>query len=73
MYEIEKILDDFSKEHRSVILILKANVGYSAVLVKRDQYVSEFLMEEHYNGATVLAALKRLHSAELGKKEGDHG
>ncbi|HEC63884.1 MAG TPA: hypothetical protein ENI23_01165 [bacterium] len=56
---IEKILDELGKDG-DMVIILKANAGYSAVLCEHDLYMEKHLIEDHHNGATVLKALDKL-------------
>jgi len=64
MYSIEKILDHLPELGMDpMILIVKANEGYSAVHVTQDDYNPKLLMEKHHNAANVLKAVQKLYGA----------
>ena len=57
---IEETLDKLSEKGISAIIILKANEGYSAIPMHKSAYTTHYLLRDHFNGRTVLDALKRL-------------
>ena len=63
---VELILERLA-EKRMVLVILKANEGYSAVPMSGELYKQAVLMEHHHNGPTVLNAA---HQALMAVEEG---
>ena len=57
---IEEILDRLNQKGIKAVLILKANEGYSAITISKHHYTAKYLLRDHFNGKTVLDALKRL-------------
>ena len=55
MKTLEDILDKLA-ETKHVLVILKANEGYSAVPMTGELYSEAILMEKHFNAHDVLAA-----------------
>jgi len=48
-----------------IIVVMKANVGYSVVPVPRSEYAEKFLLREHYNGKSVIEAIERLLDSKV--------
>jgi len=70
MYSIEKILDQLSEKGMDpMILIVKANEGYSAVHVSKEDYTPNLLLKHHHNGISALKAVQKLYGA-VRKKRG---
>ena len=70
MYSIEKILNDLSEKGMDpMILIVKANEGYSAVHFSKEDYSPKLLMEPHYNEVNVLKAVQNLYTAIRRRRE----
>jgi len=62
--KIEKILDKIAdKSHPAVIVVMKANKGYSVIPIDKEFYAEHFILKEHYNGPSVIAACKELLNA----------
>lgn len=57
---IEDILKEIVAEKTGIVAVvmLKANKGYSVVPVSKTEYSERFLLDGHWNGATVLEALE---------------
>lgn len=63
--EIEKILNNLIAKGIAGVFILKANKGYSAVPITREEYSNFILLKEHWNGETVQKALEKLNQGNL--------
>jgi len=57
---IEETLGRLNEKGISAVLILKANVGYSVLPLSKHHYTTKYLLRDHYNGETVIDALKEL-------------
>ena len=57
---LECLLDKIAKKGEAGIVLVKANKGYSAVLVTRPVYAANFLLDDHYNGQTVREAIEEM-------------
>ena len=55
---IEELLKKLAKDG-SLLVLMKANVGYSAVVLPHGHY-HLIIMEPHYNGETAEAAIENL-------------
>lgn len=58
--KIEKALKKLAENDSScpALVILKANNGFSVVPLDQKFYAEHIILREHYNGPSVLAALK---------------
>jgi len=73
MYSIEKILNVLSEKGMDpMVLIVKANEGYSAVHVSKEDYTLKLFMEPHYNAVSVLKAVRNLYTAIRRRRERQH-
>ena len=57
--DIDKVIKNLHP-YVTAVVILKANVGYSAVPVSREEYKEWILLKHHFNGATTLEAIEEL-------------
>jgi hypothetical protein len=65
-------VDDFLKalaRKQCGILLIKANEGFSAVLVNHKEYVADFLLRDHHNGKTAFRAIQKLKES-MSKQNG---